>query len=238
MSWSIGGSGWPAMVRAAGSRRCGSVRDDAQRGALPGAGFLGPSSHGNVARRCITNCWPRPENRASSRRRYLLAGGRWRRGIRRSSLLALDYDWAAQARSIRAAGLPEAFAQTVETGWWETCLEIVPPAERSRGRFQLYKSALPEFTGAGVSWGGAPVVPDDERPVLPLFASAMFPPRLWVYTNFDCNLACGYCSVASSPRARRRRIGLDRFRSLVDEAVAEQFTELYVTGGEPSWRTT
>jgi len=154
-------------------------------------------------------------------------------GEAHAELVALDYDWAAQARSIRAARLPEAFAQTVETGWWETCLEIVPPAERSRGRFQLYKSALPEFTGAGVSWGGAPVVPDDERPVLPLFASAMFPPRLWVYTNFDCNLACGYCSVASSPRARRRRIGLDRFRSLVDEAVAEQFTELYVTGGEP-----
>ncbi len=154
-------------------------------------------------------------------------------GEAHAELVALDYDWAAQARSIRAARLPEAFAQTVETGWWEACLEIVPPAERSRGRFQLYKSALPEFTGAGVSWSGAPVVPDDGRPVLALFASAMFPPRLWVYTNFDCNLACGYCSVASSPRARRRRIGLDRFRSLVDEAVAEQFTELYVTGGEP-----
>jgi MoaA/NifB/PqqE/SkfB family radical SAM enzyme len=39
--------------------------------------------------------------------------------------------------------------------------------------------------------------------------------------------------VASSPTARRRSIGLARFRSLVDEAVGEGFEELYVTGGEP-----
>jgi predicted phosphodiesterase len=154
-------------------------------------------------------------------------------GQARAELVALDYDWRAQAASIRSAGLPEAFAQAVETGYWTTCLEIVPPAERSRGRYQLYKSALPDFAGAPVSWGNPPPVPDDGLPVLPLFGSAMFPPRLWLYTNFHCNLACDYCSVASSPRARRREIDMDRFRELVDEAVAEGFDELYVTGGEP-----
>ncbi|MEZ5095936.1 MAG: hypothetical protein R2731_07310 [Nocardioides sp.] len=30
--------------------------------------------------------------------------------------------------------------------------------------------------------------------------------RLWVYTNFDCNLACGYCCAESSPRAAARRL--------------------------------
>jgi uncharacterized Fe-S cluster-containing radical SAM superfamily protein len=150
-----------------------------------------------------------------------------------AELVALDYDWTAQAASIRSAGLPEAFAQAVETGYWTTCLEIVPPAERSRGRFQLYKSALPDFAGADVSWGGPAAVPDDGLPVLPLFGSAMFPPRLWLYTNFHCNLACDYCSVASSPRARRRDIDARRFQELVDEAVDAGFTELYVTGGEP-----
>jgi hypothetical protein len=150
-----------------------------------------------------------------------------------AELVALDYDWRAQARSIRSAGLPEAFAQAVETGYWTTCLEIVPPAERSRGRYQLYKSALPAFSGAAVSWAGEPDAPDDGLPVLPLFGSALFPPRLWLYTNFHCNLACDYCSVASSPRARRREIDLERFRELVDVAVASGFTELYVTGGEP-----
>ncbi|MGH3788925.1 MAG: radical SAM protein [Pseudonocardiaceae bacterium] len=150
-----------------------------------------------------------------------------------AELVRLDYDWRAHAASMRSAGLPEAFTQTVETGWWSTCLEIVPPVERSRGRFQLYKSAMPSFAGEQVSWGTAPEIPDDGLPVLPLFGSALFPPRLWVYTNFHCNLACSYCSVASSPQARRRQLGLPRFRDLVDEAVAQGFTELYVTGGEP-----
>lgn len=154
-------------------------------------------------------------------------------GAATAELVALDYDWPAHAASMRNAGLPEAFTQAVETGWWTTCLEIVPPAERSRGRFQLYKSAMPSFAGEQVSWGAAPEISDDGLPVLPLFGSALFPPRLWMYTNFHCNLACSYCSVASSPQARRRALGLARFRELVDEAVAEGFTELYVTGGEP-----
>ena len=153
-------------------------------------------------------------------------------GFASAELVALDYDWRAQAASIRAAGLPEAFAATVETGWWETCLEIVPPAERSRGRFQLYKSAVPALD-AGPSWGETPEVPDDDRPVMPLFGSVLFPPRLWIYTNFHCNLACAYCSVASSPRARPRSLGRETVAALVDDAVAEGFTELYVTGGEP-----
>ncbi|MGH3888681.1 MAG: radical SAM protein, partial [Pseudonocardiaceae bacterium] len=150
-----------------------------------------------------------------------------------AELVALYYDWQAHAASMRNAGLPEAFTQAVETGWWTTCLEIVPPVERSRGRFQLYKSAVPSFAGAQVSWAEAPQIPDNGLPVLPLFGSALFPPRLWLYTNFHCNLACSYCSVASSPQARRRELGVNRFRELVDDAVAEGFTELYVTGGEP-----
>ncbi|MGH3775000.1 MAG: radical SAM protein [Pseudonocardiaceae bacterium] len=150
-----------------------------------------------------------------------------------AELVALNYDWRAHTASMRDAGLPEAFTQAVETGWWTTCLEIVPPVERSRGRFQLYKSAMPSFAGAEVSWAAAPEIPDNGLPVLPLFGTALFPPRLWLYTNFHCNLACSYCSVASSPQARRRELGVDRFRELVDEAVAEGFTELYVTGGEP-----
>jgi MoaA/NifB/PqqE/SkfB family radical SAM enzyme len=69
--------------------------------------------------------------------------------------------------------------------------------------------------------------------VVSLFGTELFPARLWVYSNFHCNLACGYCVVASSPKARAREISAERFRALVDEAVAEGFRELYVTGGEP-----
>ena len=68
---------------------------------------------------------------------------------------------------------------------------------------------------------------------VPLFGTPRFPARLWIYTNFHCNLACDYCVVASSPRARRRELSAERFRGLVDEALGEGFTEIYVTGGEP-----
>jgi uncharacterized Fe-S cluster-containing radical SAM superfamily protein len=159
----------------------------------------------------------RPANDGSTDTWYAvldLAGGQ-----ARAELVPVSYDWRAQADSMRAAGLPEAFAETIETGWWTTCLEVVPPRERASGRFQLYRDALPGLGG--------------DRPVVSLFGSELFPRRLWVYTNFHCNLACSYCAVASSPRAAPRSLGLARFRRLVDEAVDEGFEELYVTGGEP-----
>ena len=57
--------------------------------------------------------------------------------------------------------------------------------------------------------------------------------RLWVYTNFHCNLACDYCCVESSPRATPRVIPVDEFRDLVDDAVTAGVAELFLTGGEP-----
>jgi pyruvate-formate lyase-activating enzyme/predicted phosphodiesterase len=155
-------------------------------------------------------------------------------GGARAELVPVAYDWRAHAESMRAAGLPEPFVTTVETGWWTTCLEVVPPPERARGRYHVYRERLPAgFAVDGVGWANAPVPDGDDLPVMPLFGSAAFPPRLWVYSNFHCNLACDYCVVSSSPRARRRSLGLERFRALVDEALREGFAEVYVTGGEP-----
>jgi organic radical activating enzyme len=57
--------------------------------------------------------------------------------------------------------------------------------------------------------------------------------RLWLYTNFDCNLACDYCCARSSPRAARRALGVDRVRRLVAEAAEAGVSEVYLTGGEP-----
>lgn len=57
--------------------------------------------------------------------------------------------------------------------------------------------------------------------------------RLWVYTNFNCNLACDYCCVESSPRADPRAFGVAEFRDLVAEAAACGVRELFLTGGEP-----
>jgi hypothetical protein len=36
---------------------------------------------------------------------------------------------------MRHEGLPEAFVDTVLTGWWTTCLEVLPGKERMRGRW-------------------------------------------------------------------------------------------------------
>jgi pyruvate-formate lyase-activating enzyme len=57
--------------------------------------------------------------------------------------------------------------------------------------------------------------------------------RLWIYTNFHCNLSCDYCCVSSSPTAERRVIDLVDFERLVGEAVDAEVQELFITGGEP-----
>jgi organic radical activating enzyme len=57
--------------------------------------------------------------------------------------------------------------------------------------------------------------------------------RLWLYTNFDCNLACDYCCASSSPKAPRRALGLDQIRRLAAQAAPAGVHELYLTGGEP-----
>lgn len=57
--------------------------------------------------------------------------------------------------------------------------------------------------------------------------------KLWIYTNYDCNLRCTYCVAKSSPNAARRSIGLANTQRLVDESVALGFDHIFFTGGEP-----
>ncbi len=47
--------------------------------------------------------------------------------------IALHYDYEALAHEMREEGLPEEFVETVLTGWWTTCLEILPAKERAKG---------------------------------------------------------------------------------------------------------
>jgi MoaA/NifB/PqqE/SkfB family radical SAM enzyme len=58
-------------------------------------------------------------------------------------------------------------------------------------------------------------------------------PKLWIYTNYDCNLRCSYCVAESHPRALRRAIPLGTVQRVVDEAVDLGFESLLFTGGEP-----
>jgi pyruvate-formate lyase-activating enzyme len=75
-----------------------------------------------------------------------------------------------------------------------------------------------------VRCGEAPASADADRPV---------GSRLWLYTNFDCNLRCDYCCVRSSPKAPRRALGLERVRRIASEAAVLGVGEIFVTGGEP-----
>lgn len=45
------------------------------------------------------------------------------------------YDYETLAREMAEEGLPAEFVETIRTGWWTTCLEVLPGKERSRGRF-------------------------------------------------------------------------------------------------------
>jgi MoaA/NifB/PqqE/SkfB family radical SAM enzyme len=58
-------------------------------------------------------------------------------------------------------------------------------------------------------------------------------PRLWIYTNYDCNLSCSYCVAESYVGADRRGLDLTQVTRLIDEAVPLDLTDLFLTGGEP-----
>ena len=60
-----------------------------------------------------------------------------------------------------------------------------------------------------------------------------FPWKLWLYTNYDCNIRCSYCLVKSSPNTPRRMLGMANVKRLVDEAVELGFSDVFFTGGEP-----
>lgn len=52
-----------------------------------------------------------------------------------SSFVPVEYDWERLVQSMRKEGLPPEFVETIATGWWTTCLEILPSKERLRGRW-------------------------------------------------------------------------------------------------------
>ena len=52
-----------------------------------------------------------------------------------ATYIPLEYDHEALAREMEAEHLPPPFVETIRTGWWTTCLEILPARERARGRF-------------------------------------------------------------------------------------------------------
>jgi predicted phosphodiesterase len=49
--------------------------------------------------------------------------------------IPVEYDHQRLAREMQDERLPPEFVETVLTGWWTTCLEVLPAKERRRGRY-------------------------------------------------------------------------------------------------------
>jgi hypothetical protein len=76
----------------------------------------------------------RPENDGTTRVWYTLLTAEPGRDLD-VEFVSVAYDHEALAREMRAESLPPEFVETVLTGWWTTCLEVLPARERARGRF-------------------------------------------------------------------------------------------------------
>jgi predicted phosphodiesterase len=49
--------------------------------------------------------------------------------------IPLTYNHQRLAQEMRDEGLPEEFTDTIRTGWWTTCLEVLPSRERRTGKW-------------------------------------------------------------------------------------------------------
>ncbi|HET6771385.1 MAG TPA: radical SAM protein [Actinomycetota bacterium] len=122
----------------------------------------------------------------------------------------------------RVSGLPAGGSITIElasaevadlvAAWCERTANTL--VEHDSGSIEVYRGRLADPIEA---------LPVERRPGH----------RLWIYTNFHCNLACDYCCVRSSPRADPRMLSLDHIRRVAAEAEAAGVRELWITGGEP-----
>src|SRR5262245_8671844 len=74
----------------------------------------------------------RPENDGQTNVWYALIEAR---PDFRVEFVPVVYDHERLAGEMRQERLPEEFVETVLTGWWTTCLEVLPVKERRRGRF-------------------------------------------------------------------------------------------------------
>ena len=57
------------------------------------------------------------------------------KGAVQVEFVPVEYDHPLLAREMREERLPAEFIETIETGWWTTCLEALPAKERAQGRF-------------------------------------------------------------------------------------------------------
>ncbi|MGH9439606.1 MAG: metallophosphoesterase family protein [Terriglobia bacterium] len=57
------------------------------------------------------------------------------RGSIEVEFVPVTYDFSGLAADMTQERLPGEFIETITTGWWTTCLEVLPHKERARGRY-------------------------------------------------------------------------------------------------------
>ena len=77
----------------------------------------------------------RPENNGQTNVWYTIIELRSPNSQLEVEFIPVHYDFRRIAAEMAAEGLPEEFIETVMTGWWTTCLEVLPSKERRQGRF-------------------------------------------------------------------------------------------------------
>jgi hypothetical protein len=75
----------------------------------------------------------RPANDGSTDVRYCWLEDR--SGVPAAQIVPLAYDHDGLAEEMRHEELPREFIETILTGWWTTCLEVLPARERAQSRF-------------------------------------------------------------------------------------------------------
>jgi len=74
----------------------------------------------------------RPENDGRTNVWYALIRGEQELHV---EFIPVHYDHEHLAAEMRAQQLAEEFVETILTGWWTTCLEVLPAKERRRGKY-------------------------------------------------------------------------------------------------------
>jgi predicted phosphodiesterase len=153
--------------------------------------------------------------------------------------LPLTYDHRRAAAAMRRARLPEAYAETLESGIWPN-FDILPPPEQALSGTPLAPSVECWRADAEMATAPPPVPFADPARTARGEPHATVPltslETLWFNTGTRCNIACEGCYIESSPRNDRllylARADFDRF---LDEAAARhpELAEIGFTGGEP-----
>jgi hypothetical protein len=144
-------------------------------------------------------------------------------GVRRGQILRV---------SSPVAGLEHALRSFEDASGHGLLASVDDPARPGWRHHYLRKGrARTDWTGPGAS----PSTPATKAAPA-ASVDALLPTRLWIYANYDCNLACDYCCVVAGPRVDPRRVDGARIVGLAGEAADRGFERVFLTGGEPTLR--